>query len=223
MAITTTLDMLFIIDATGSMKNIISGVKNHIDEIVNKVKNDETNSIIRLGIVAYRDYFDNPNFEIFNFTEDIQEFRLFLNNLKAKGGDDEAEDVLTGLEKASEMNWLSEARIIIHIGDYPCHGLNYHSLLVYDNYPQGDKYNRSVKDLLEKLHTQCNVNTYQFIHINNKTKLMIQKFKEEFEKENWYIENDLDIIENLTSQIYTSSRTSITRSVTLRNDTAMFS
>lgn len=41
---------------------------------------------------------------------------------------DVAEDVFTGIEMATQMNWSSTLRIIIHAGDAPQHGADFHDL-----------------------------------------------------------------------------------------------
>lgn len=206
----STLDILFLIDATGSMVNVINGVKTHIKELVEKLMKE--NSTVRLGIVAYRDYLDKPEYETFTFSTDVQKFRTFLKNLEAKGGDDDAEDVFTGLEQSAKMNWLSEARMIVHFADAPCHGLEFHDKNVHDYHEQGDKHNRNLVTLLNNIQETCKVNTYQFMHLNSTTKLMIEKFKEKYPKVDWYIEDELDNIENMNNYLYKSSIASISKS-----------
>jgi hypothetical protein len=219
----TTLDMLFIIDATGSMAPVIAGVKRHIQDLVDKIQADETNSTIRLGLVAYRDYDDNPMYETYPFSEDVQAFRDFLTNLRAMGGGDEAEDVLTGFEVATQMNWESQARMVVHFADAPCHGIDYHRGCVSDTYKQGDKYGRTSSSLLSHLKDGCMVNTYQFMHLNHKTADMIRKFKDEVANADWFLEGHLEMsrMDLMTDHLYQGSISSICRSRVLSDDTVM--
>lgn len=208
------LDILILLDATGSMSSIIDGVKTNINDLVVKIMEKEQGSLIRLGIVAYRDYDDAPIYECFDFSEDIEAFKMFLGMLEAKGGGDDAEDILTGFEKAIEMNWQGDARMIVHFADAPCHGDIYHNFDISDSYREGDKYGRLPGDLLKKLNEECNVNTYQFMHLNKMTKKMIKKFKEEYNVSDWYKEEDLHIdnLRQMTQFMFQSSIASIATS-----------
>lgn len=206
----TSLDILFIIDATGSMKNVINGVKKHIQDLVNSIYNSGTNTkIIRLSIVAYRDYNDSPLYENLDFTEDINKFKNFLENLEAKGGDDQAEDVFTGLQQANLMNWKSDARLVIHFADAPCHGIQFHHPYISDNYKNGDKENRNAFVLLRNLAEYSNVNTYQFMHLNNTTHLMLEEFKNIYKNDDFYVEEELHNLEEMNDQLYSGSMRSI--------------
>jgi hypothetical protein len=60
----------------------VDGVKNIIE--------------LRLALVGYRDFSDDTQFEILNFTESPQEFRDFCQKIVTSGGADAAEDVLGG-------------------------------------------------------------------------------------------------------------------------------
>ena len=65
------LDLLFIVDCTGSMSSWIEAVKLEIEGIVSAVCNQHSGSIVRVGFVGYRDYGDTNRFEVADFTEDI--------------------------------------------------------------------------------------------------------------------------------------------------------
>jgi hypothetical protein len=206
----SSLDILFLIDATGSMTKVIDGVKRKIQDLVNSIHNSSENTkIIRLSIVAYRDYDDEPRYETLNFTENIDEFKNFLENLKAKGGDDQAEDVFTGLQQVNLMNWNSEARILIHFADAPCHGSIFHEPYISDNYPEGDKENRNIYVLLRNLVDYCNINTYQFMHINQSTQLMFDQFRDIYRSDDLYVEEYMRNLEDMNDQLYSGSMRSI--------------
>jgi hypothetical protein len=42
----------------------------------------------------------NRSFSVLDFTEDIKGFKNFVNEVRADGGSDEAEDICGGFEKA---------------------------------------------------------------------------------------------------------------------------
>ncbi|ETN98747.1 hypothetical protein RFI_38743 [Reticulomyxa filosa] len=63
----------------------------------------------------FRDYDDIPQFEVLDFTENIDEFKDFLGKLKATGGGDDCEDVIGGLEKCVGLTWSSKTKVLFHI------------------------------------------------------------------------------------------------------------
>lgn len=42
--------------------------------------------------------------------------------MSAINGNDPIEDVAGGLKAATTLNWKAVTRVLIHIGDAPCHG-----------------------------------------------------------------------------------------------------
>lgn len=47
----------------------------------------------------------------------------------------------TGAQNVLRLNWRSSTRLVIHFGDYPCHGTKYHDFtggVAWDAYPNGD-------------------------------------------------------------------------------------
>src|SRR5260370_5087114 len=51
----STLEMVFVLDTTGSMGGLIEGAKQRIWGIVNEVMQSEAHPAVRIGLVAYRD------------------------------------------------------------------------------------------------------------------------------------------------------------------------
>lgn len=114
------LDVVFCIDATGSMGWVIDEVKDRIEDIAQIVRS--LVPIARFGFVAYRDY-DDPEFttRIQPLTYSTAKLYRFLSALKAKGGGDWFEAIDAGLKVAiEESGWrLGARRLIILIGDAP--------------------------------------------------------------------------------------------------------
>jgi len=102
----TSVDMVFIIDCTGSMDSYIDAAKKQVQSIVSDIKRTYFNeNKVRVAVVGYRDHDcdDSKAIEILDFEEDIKKVEEFLGNLEAFGGDDEAENVLGGLEAAKKI------------------------------------------------------------------------------------------------------------------------
>jgi len=114
------LDVVFCIDATGSMGWVIDEVKNRIVDISRVVRT--LVPIARFGFVAYRDR-DDPEFitRVQPLTYSTVKLQQFLSALKAEGGGDWYEAIDSGLTDAIKLSgWRIGARkIIILMGDAP--------------------------------------------------------------------------------------------------------
>lgn len=122
------VDIVFAIDATGSMKDDIEKLRAEwIPKLVNSLKKFNE---IRLGLLLYRDYPDNFRYKslpvrFFDFTDDIKTFERNLNNFTIKGneGGDIPEAVYEALYGSLEFYaWAPDAqKKIILIGDAEPH------------------------------------------------------------------------------------------------------
>lgn len=114
------LDVLFVVDATGSMGWVLDEVKTRILDITSTVRS--LVPISRFGVLAYRDRGD-PEFvtRMQNLTYSTLKLQGFLNALEAKGGGDMFEAVHTALKVGAEdAAWRTGGRrIMILVGDAP--------------------------------------------------------------------------------------------------------
>ncbi len=122
------LDVVFAIDATGSMKNDIETLKK--DLLPALLKEFSKESSVRFGLLFYRDYGDSFNYKglpvrFFAFTENLETFDKNLKSIKIVGteGGDIPEAVYEAIYSSSEFyNWRADAnRQIILIGDAEPH------------------------------------------------------------------------------------------------------
>lgn len=121
-------DVVFAIDATGSMKDDIEQLrKEWVPRLITELKQFDE---IRLGLLLYRDYGDNFKFKglpvkFFDFTYDINEFEANLNGFVIKGteGGDIPEAVYEAMYASMEFyKWQPDAvKKIILIGDAEPH------------------------------------------------------------------------------------------------------
>jgi von Willebrand factor type A domain. len=179
------IDLVFMIDCTGSMKPYIEMAKNEMQNIINSTKNLACNKNLdfRVGIVAYRDHLQNstqlkaPRLEILPLSSPTEAIK-FLDRLEAVGGDDGPEDVNGGLQEALKLSWReankSATRYLVHICDAPCHGREYHDDMG-DSFPNGHQKDIPFKSLFEKLN-KMKIN-YLFLKITDYTDIMINKFR----------------------------------------------
>jgi Mg-chelatase subunit ChlD len=120
----TNLDLLFVIDATGSMGDEISRLQSTLQTVAQRVRELNGNHRVRFGLVSYRDHGDSERTNLVPFTETLGDFQTRLNQLQADGGGDYAEDLEAGLDLAMrEPAWSSEGatRLAFVIADAPPH------------------------------------------------------------------------------------------------------
>ncbi|KAL3688046.1 hypothetical protein R1sor_014355 [Riccia sorocarpa] len=176
---------------------------------------------LRFAVTVYRDY-DSPEVEgpdecnfTSNYTGPFSTFSRALAQIQLSNGLDYAEDVFTGLENAAKLDWRSMNRLLVHIGDAPCHGVEFHGGAVSDDYPGGDKYGRAIVTILRRLRQTCRVTRYFFCHISTYTHRMIQEFRKAAGTDDWIEEWQINDLDKVPEKVITASRASITESISL--------
>jgi hypothetical protein len=123
------LELVFVLDATGSMGPVIGTVKAQAERIV-EILESQVESL-RVGCVAYRTRDDDempmPAFQ--DLTADRKKLIAWIHTLRAKAGGDEA--VGDGIETAiHQMSWTKKARkVIVLVGDEGPGGIGERRLL----------------------------------------------------------------------------------------------
>lgn len=116
------LDVVFVVDATGSMGWLIDEVKGQVRRLADWTR--RLVPVTRFGVVAYRDD-DDPEFLVRTqpLTLSVDKVQRFLDGLEARGGGDVPEGVDAGLRAAIEKaGWKSDSKkVIVILGDAPPH------------------------------------------------------------------------------------------------------
>lgn len=119
------LDVVFVLDTTGSMGGEIGEVQDRVRELADSLARAREGERIRFGIVAYRDRGDEYVTKRSPISEDVEASNRFLASLSANGGGDGPESVIAALSDALQnMSWdpSSETdRQIFLVGDAPPH------------------------------------------------------------------------------------------------------
>jgi Mg-chelatase subunit ChlD len=109
-------DIVFALDVTGSMGDIINSVKSNIIEFADSLARSGID--YQLGLVTFLDYVEN----IYPFTKNVQSFQTTIAAQYAHGGGDAPENSLQALLNASQFNFRPNSRrIIIWITDITYH------------------------------------------------------------------------------------------------------
>jgi len=119
------IDVVFVLDTTGSMSGLIEGAKRKIWAIANRLASGQPRPEIRIGFVAYRDRGDEYITRDYRLTNDIDEAYAHLLSLQTAGGGDTPEHVNQALADAIRtMPWSSEPKtlkLVFLVGDAPPH------------------------------------------------------------------------------------------------------
>lgn len=134
------LDVLFLLDTTGSMSDEIDRIKDSLLMVTESVRELDVSFDLRYGAVLYRDIGDAYLTRIRPFTRNINAFDRALRGVTADGGGDTPESLNQGLAVAvSEADWRDgAAKVVFLIADAPPH-------MDYDNdIPYGDSLQEAV-------------------------------------------------------------------------------
>ena len=131
--VSTKLDIAFVVDTTGSMKDDIKAVKDSLFEIVGNITTRTEGLEIRFGIVSYRDHPPQDRSyvtRVFDFTEKIKRVHKLISDLRPSEGGDTPEAVADGLFDArTKLSWERDAyKVLLLVGDAPPHGKQYNSI-----------------------------------------------------------------------------------------------
>lgn len=122
----STLEMVFVLDTTGSMGGLLEGAKQRIWGIVNEVMQSAAHPSVRAGLVAYRDRRDEYVTKVLPLTTDLDQVYSTLMSYRAEGGGDTPENVRRALaDGVRNAGWSPRtpgiAQIIFLVGDAPPH------------------------------------------------------------------------------------------------------
>ena len=119
------VDLVFVLDTTGSMGGLIEAAKDKIWSIATTMARAQPAPEIRIGLVAYRDRGDQYVTRVFDLTTDLDSMYAHLMEFKADGGGDGPEAVNQALQDAvAPMSWNTQAstyKAVFLVGDAPPH------------------------------------------------------------------------------------------------------
>lgn len=132
------IEIMLVVDVTGSMGDEISFLKAELADVVNRIAANDSEAVIKLAMLFYRDTDDNVPFDYYDFTDVTNESGMSaqqsaLNKQNATGGGDYPEAVDEALNIAVGKQWSTGAttKIIFHVLDAPAHeGSQYAEKLV---------------------------------------------------------------------------------------------
>jgi len=120
------VEVVFVLDSTGSMGGLIEGAKQKIWDIASEIILQKPTPEVRMGLLTYRDRGDEYVTKMFDITDDLDAIYGHLQTIQAGGGGDTPESVNQALDEAvSKMEWSPKERevyrVIFLVGDAPPH------------------------------------------------------------------------------------------------------
>ena len=129
-------DLLFVIDATGSMSSYIKAAKDETENISKELRNLYPEYHFQYGYIFYRDPIDSHGdiHEMIDLTDQVNTLPEQIKKIRAYGGGDLPEDWVGGYKLVNEkINWRNGVKVIIHLADAGAHGKEF---TLSDKYPE---------------------------------------------------------------------------------------
>jgi Mg-chelatase subunit ChlD len=119
------IDVVFVLDTTGSMSGLIQTAKDKIWSIATTMASAQPTPEIRIGLVAYRDRGDHYVTKVVDLSDDLDSVYAALMDFQADGGGDTPESVNQALyEAVHNISWSQDSQayqVVFLIGDAPPH------------------------------------------------------------------------------------------------------
>jgi Mg-chelatase subunit ChlD len=119
------IDVVFVLDTTGSMSGLIDAAKTKIWSIATTMAQANPAPEIRIGLVAYRDRGDDYVTKIVDLSSDLDSVYAKLMDFQAGGGGDGPESVNQALNEAvNKLAWSADQgtyKVVFLVGDAPPH------------------------------------------------------------------------------------------------------
>ncbi|MCL2600197.1 MAG: VWA domain-containing protein [Treponema sp.] len=116
----TVVDIVLCLDVTASMRPFFGEIRQYLIPTIQEMA--AYFESVRVGMVFFKDYFEEFLYRVVPFTQDFTALQRSINNVRVSGGGDIPEAVHEALfAGATQLAWESETRIMILIGDAPPH------------------------------------------------------------------------------------------------------
>ncbi len=117
------LDLMLVIDTTGSMSDELNYLTNEFKNIISVIEDMYPEISMRFGLIVYRDIGDDYVVRNYEFTDSLEVMQEQLAKQNAAGGGDYPEAMDQALEKALDYRWRGKntVRMLILVADAPPH------------------------------------------------------------------------------------------------------
>jgi len=117
---TADTDIVICLDTTGSMRPHIEAIRSQLVDALRGLIGESAS--FRIGMVLFRDYYEEYLNRVIPFTADLDAVQKNLNAVRVGKGGDIPEAVYEAIHAgATKFPWAADSRIMILIGDAPPH------------------------------------------------------------------------------------------------------
>jgi uncharacterized protein YegL len=120
-----TVEVVFVLDTTGSMGGLLDGAKQRVWAIANEIAKGKPAPRVRMGLVAFRDKGDDYVTKVTDLSDNLDRTYKDLSALTAGGGGDGPEHVIAGLDDAvDKIGWSKDPKtfkVVYLVGDAQPH------------------------------------------------------------------------------------------------------
>lgn len=185
------VDLVFLVDTTGSMNCFLKGIKRIIRKIMWDIEKClsqfiiEEVDVLKIGLVTYKDHGDEEKYYLTKVNLDLtSDSKVVLENIMGMtcgGGKDEPEAVLDGISTAFyDISWRDESvKFLYHILDAPCHGKKYNKS--NEDKLEGCPNNIDIDDILTEIRNK--EIKYSVIKLNDSADQMLEQFQQKIKME----------------------------------------
>ena len=117
------MDIVISFDDTGSMSSVRKEVRRKLNKLVEDLY--KTNSNLNIGIIIHNDYCDHDTIQQLDLTNDKPLITSFINRSSSCGGGDSDECYELVLQTFNNIEWKSDKKVCILIGDANPHEVGY--------------------------------------------------------------------------------------------------
>ncbi len=119
------IEVVFVLDTTGSMGALIEAAKEKIWSIASTMASAQTVPEIKMGLVAYRDRGENYVTKVIDLSSNLDSMYATLMDFQATGGGGAPESVNQALHEAvNKISWSQDQdtyKVVFMVGDAPPH------------------------------------------------------------------------------------------------------
>ena len=119
------IEVVFVLDTTGSMGGLIQAAKEKIWSIASSMASAQSAPEIKMGLVAYRDRGDDYVTRVIDLSSDLDSMYATLMDFQAQGGGDGPESVNQAIYDAvHRISWSQDSntyKVVFLVGDAPPH------------------------------------------------------------------------------------------------------
>ena len=160
------IDVVFVLDTTGSMGGLIQAAKEKIWSIATTLASAQPAPEIRMGLVAYRDRGDSYVTRVVDLSSDLDSMYATLMDFQADGGGDGPESVNEALYDAvHKISWSQQAgtyKALFLVGDAPPH-MDYPNDVTYPDTLRAAKAQGIVVNAIQSGQTDSTTTAWQQI------------------------------------------------------------